>query len=228
MTEKSKNTGMGNNRFLIIGGVLAVVIVVVIVAVVMISNTTSATSAADKYAAIPQSRSEDGGFVLGDAEAPVKIVAFEDFLCPVCQNYKPTVDRIVEELVATGQAQFEYRILPAVDATFSEVAGELAVCADELGSSFWVAHDILFDLASSERFNDRTPRQFAERMDISYDELLECQAEEDQANIDTAFANEVGARGTPSVYYQIGDGALVPLGQDRGYDTIAAIVQSAQ
>ena len=58
------------------------------------------------FADIPQSRTEDGAFVLGDPDAPVTIVEFADFMCPHCQAYQTTVNRFIEQYVATGQAKF--------------------------------------------------------------------------------------------------------------------------
>src|SRR5689334_6670070 len=64
--------------------------------------TASNDPAIAYYAAIPHSRTADGAFVLGDPNAPVSIIVFEDFTCPACQNYKPTMDSFVQNFVVTG------------------------------------------------------------------------------------------------------------------------------
>jgi|GEM_PF-5454937 len=182
------------------------------------------------YAGIPQSRLEDGGFVIGDPDALVTIVAFEDFLCPHCQRYEPTVKQFIADYVVTGQARFEYRFLPAVDPTYSALAGQLAECADILKpNSFWAAHDTLFDIASTERFNNSSPRTFAERMDIDYDELIECTEDAGQVSIDVALAQQLGITGTPTVMIRYGDAEpqTSRYGQQPTIEQLGALVEQA-
>ena len=47
------------------------------------------------YSGIPQTRSDDGAFVLGEADAPITIVEFADFLCPHCQTYHATMQKVI-------------------------------------------------------------------------------------------------------------------------------------
>src|SRR4051794_33993937 len=51
---------------------------------------SEASAVTDIYSDIPQSRTEDGAFVLGDPDAPITIIEFLDWGCPHCQAYKPT------------------------------------------------------------------------------------------------------------------------------------------
>src|SRR5690606_690163 len=102
-----------------------------------------------RYEDIPQSRTEDGAFVLGDPDAPVTIVEFADFMCPHCQNYETTVHDFIEQYVTTGQARFEYRLYPIVHPTYSVFTAQIAECADvQRDGAFWASHDLLYDLAS--------------------------------------------------------------------------------
>ena len=188
----------------------------------------------DLYANIPQTRLEDGGFVLGDEDAPITIVAFEDFLCPHCQAYKPTVDRLIAEYVLTGQARFEYRFFPAVDPAFSPVSAKAAECSEVLrANSFWNAHDVLFDIASSERFSNTSVRTFAERMNLDYSDLLTCMEDADQVEYDTALGSQLGATGTPSVFVRYGDEPPTRItfgGQEVSipeFDLLAQVIEAA-
>ena len=227
MSENKKKTTEKNNQTIIVLGIIGAVLVAIVA--IFLSQNSSLGSI--DYSGIPSTRTADGAFILGDPEAPVTIVAFEDFLCPHCQAYKPNVNQLIEQYVATGQARFEYRMLPAVDPTYSPVAAQLAECADNLEEgSFWRAHDVLFELASAERFNDRTARTFADRMGMSYTELLDCTAEANQYQIDQQLATRLGASGTPTVFVRYGDGQpqLSGFGQAPQFDALAAIVESAQ
>src|SRR5512139_1398364 len=54
-----------------------------------------------------------GGAKIGKADAPVKIVAYEDFQCPFCLLFTSEDEpSIISELVKTGKVQYEYRHLP--------------------------------------------------------------------------------------------------------------------
>ncbi|MGQ9910017.1 MAG: thioredoxin domain-containing protein [Candidatus Flexifilum sp.] len=63
-------------------------------------------------ASLPQSRTPDGGFVLGDPDAPITIIEFADWACPHCQDYHTTISALIADQVAAGRAAFEFRILP--------------------------------------------------------------------------------------------------------------------
>jgi protein-disulfide isomerase len=162
----------------------------------------------NSYADIPQTRTEDGAFILGYPEAAITIVAFEDFLCPHCQNYEPEIQEFIREYVVTRQARFEFRMLPI--SQLSSVSFGLAECAEELEpGSFWKAHDVLFQIASARQFDESSPRQFAQQMGMSADELLECIKTADQYQIDSALAGQYGeVTGTPSVGWRLHDGEL--------------------
>lgn len=159
------------------------------------------------YASIPQNRTEDGAFVLGNPDAAVTVVAFEDFLCPHCQNYQPTVHAFIMEHVVTGEARFEFRMLPISQQSFF-VFG-LVECAEiESPGSFWYAHDAMFNLTTEQGFN-LDGNDFASAMDISADELLECTETATQYQADQALAGEYSEiTGTPSLAWRLNDGEL--------------------
>ena len=208
---------------------VAVVAVAVVVAAVLVflSSQSSISQPAVDYSAIPQSRQADGGFVLGDPAAPITIVAFEDFLCGHCQRYKSTVDQLISQYVAKGMARFEYRFTPVVDPAYSRLTATLAECADTLRpGSFWTAHDRLFELASARRFNDSSARNFAEMMDMPYADLLACSADATQVDIDLQLANQLEVRGTPTVFFRVGDGMpqLSPFSNQPNIEQLGSLI----
>gem|GEM_PF-6126817 len=52
-------------------------------------DTETEPTISEIFASLPQSRTEDGGFVVGKPEAPITIVEFVDYACPHCQTYRP-------------------------------------------------------------------------------------------------------------------------------------------
>src|SRR4051812_21621616 len=100
LKEKTKNSSRDTQQMLIIGIVVAAVVVAVL-AILISSSGTRGVSV--DYSKIPQGRTDDGAFILGDPAAPVTVMAFEDFLCPHCQDYQSVITRFIKEQVATGK-----------------------------------------------------------------------------------------------------------------------------
>ncbi|MDE2951230.1 MAG: thioredoxin domain-containing protein [Chloroflexota bacterium] len=229
MTVESKSKNSVKRTRLIVVAVV-VIAAAVAAAFVLISNQSAGSTDAYDYSQIPQERQPDGGFVLGDPGAPVTIVAFEDFLCGHCQRYKAHVEKLISEYVAKGLARFEYRFTPVVDPSYSWQTAKLAECAESLRpGSFWNAHDALYEIASARQFSDNSSRIFAERMDMSYAELLTCTRDADQVNKDLQLANQLGVTGTPTVFVRYGDGfpQPFPFGKQPNFEQLATIIDGA-
>lgn len=231
MTQKVKikNPEADNNRLIIMGGMVAIAVVLIAGFVLFLAPSSSNSF---DYSDIPQGRTEDGAFILGNPEAAVTIVAWEDFLCSHCQAYQPELKRFFTDFVATGRARFEFRMLPISD-TSSVVFG-LAECADILEpDSFWEAHDTMFSIAAAG-FRDGSGREFAEEMGLSYGELLSCTSDANQYTVDATLANSLtvnGERvitGTPSVGWRLnGDQVRFDVITRRpSYEELSALVNT--
>ncbi len=171
-----------------------------------------AQDALDPYADMVKSRSADGAFLLGDASADVKLIEFSDFLCTSCQNYAPIIKNFIRDHVATGQAQFEYRMFPVIDAELSASAANLAECADTLQpGSFWRAHDLMFELVSRAGFTDTTVSEFASALGHEAAALQSCAANAQQVIVDAAYGTDLGVSATPSLFVQYGEAAPLPI-----------------
>lgn len=167
---------------------------------------------ADPYAEIPKSRAEDGAFVLGHPEASVKLIEFSDFLCTSCQNYKPIVDTFIREFVESGQARFEYRIYPVIDPILSVRSASLVECADTLRpGQFWRAHDLMFDLVSTQGYTDESMSEFAAELQLDAAALSHCAETAVQHDIDARYGLSLGASATPSLFVTYGDSAPTPI-----------------
>ncbi len=229
MTVQTKSKNSVKRTRLIVAAVV-VIAVVVAAAFVVISNQSAVSADAYDYSPIPQGRQPDGGFVLGDAAAPVTIVAFEDFLCGHCQHYKVNVDKLITEYVAKGLARFEYRFTPVVDPSYSWQTAKLAECSETLRSgSFWNAHDALYEIASARQFSDNSSRIFAEQMNLSYADLLDCTRDANQVDKDLQLANQLGVTGTPTVFVRYGDSfpQPFPLGKQPSFEQLASVIEQA-
>lgn len=56
------------------------------------------------------SETADGGYVMGNPNAPVKLVEYASFSCPHCKHFAETgVDPLKEKYVSTGKVSWEFR-----------------------------------------------------------------------------------------------------------------------
>ena len=192
------------------------------------ASLMQAQEAENPYADVPMTHTLHDSFVLGNPDAPVKIIEFSDFLCTSCQNYKPIIDHFIQEYVLTGQAQFSYRILPAVDPELSVLSAGLVECADFLSAGlFWHGHDLMFDIVSTQGFTEASITEFANRLALDELALRECAGRATQYRFDVAFATELGVRGTPSLFVQYGsrEPVAIALPLPEQYDTIVNAIR---
>ncbi len=229
MTSVSKSKNSAKRTRIILGAVAVIALAVIALVVVIANQTTLDTSSVD-YSQMGQTRQADGGFVLGDPDAPITIVAFEDFLCSHCQRYKSTIDQLISEYVATGRARFEYRFTPVVHPSYSKIAAQLTECADTLRpGAFWQAHDVMFEIASARQYSDNSSRAFAEQMDMSYTDLLECAGDASQYLSDLQLADQLGVTGTPTVFFRYNNGypQPSPVGRQPTFAQLRILVEGA-
>ncbi|MCB9137148.1 MAG: DsbA family protein [Caldilineaceae bacterium] len=143
---------------------------------------------------------------MGDPNAPVTIQAWEDFICPACQQWTAQVEpRVIEELVKTGKARLEFRQFPlqmhAPGAAMSAMASE---CAADQGG-FWPYHDRLFVEASSRGQAAATLErlvEYAKDQGLDDGEFLTCMNSQrywDQVNASASEAVSTGLTSTPSI-----------------------------
>lgn len=55
------------------------------------------------------SETADGGFVMGNPDAPVKVIEFGSFTCPHCRDFSTESSSERDAMVETGKLSFEYR-----------------------------------------------------------------------------------------------------------------------
>lgn len=163
---------------------------------------------AEIIADAPQSRLEDGGFVVGDPDAPITIVEFSDWACPHCQAYREVLEPILAEYIPLGMVRYELRPFPTAGGEMTIFAAQVVECADELSEGgFWQSYFVLYDLAV-ERNYDVTGILDAITTELGIDqaELLDCLPDAEQILTDFDLAIDLGVQGTPAVLIRYGDG----------------------
>ncbi len=83
-------------------------------------------------------------FVYGQADAPVTVVEFSNYLCPHCRDHsQKSLPRIFADYVDTGKVRYVFRDYPFPGQDNVVLASEAADCAGEQGRYFEY-HQLLF------------------------------------------------------------------------------------
>ncbi|HYO87473.1 MAG TPA: thioredoxin domain-containing protein [Candidatus Limnocylindrales bacterium] len=216
----------------------------------MVQNASAAADSGDSLqsvlAGLPQSRAEDGAFVVGDLDAPFTLVVFADWACPHCIVYETdVVEPFVREFVASGQAAFEFRPFPTAGGDTTVAAAQLAECAETFQpGAFWDSYATFFQMSNVGAYSVNTMlTTLTNRLGITQDELIACVVDWDtnhdvpmQLFTDYEFATAAGISGTPAVLVRMNgaDAAVLTWnGQtyDQGgvpLDVLAEVVASVQ
>jgi protein-disulfide isomerase len=197
-------------------------------------------------ASLPQWRTEDGAFVVGDENAPFTLIEFADWACPHCLTYEAdTIQPFIRDYVATGQANFEFRPFPTAGRDTTVAAAQLAECAETLvPGGFWTSYATYYEMTNAGLWDvDTIIRALTSRLDVSRDDLVNCVVNWEQNSdqpmqiqTDYEFAVAANIGGTPSALVRFNGGeaeVLVWEGAtfDQGgipLDVLSAVVASVQ
>ena len=88
----------------------------------------------------------DGNPIRGNLNAPVTVIEFSDFQCPVCERfYREVGKKIKETYVNTGKVKLVHMDYPLYDIhDYALSAAKAGECSYKQGK-FWEMHDFLFE-----------------------------------------------------------------------------------
>ena len=225
-----------NRQGLLIAGIVIVAVVVVAVIAILLFGSGSGSGDID-VASLPQSRAADGGFVLGNPNAPITVIEFADFACPHCQEYHPEITKFLADYVVPGKAKFEYRVFPTAGGMLSRTTGQYLECAEEQQpGAFWKGYNLMFNYAFSGRYTPEVGRLLASDLGLNYSEMLSCADTATQVTTDMNFGDQAGVTGTPAILVRYGDGSAQFVSYNgrtynQGgvpYNVLAALTDAAQ
>jgi protein-disulfide isomerase len=187
---------------------LIAAIVVILGAIVAAGSWYSSGSSSEPPSATAPVRAGEGSILVGKASAPVKVVIYEDFLCPYCRELEDSTRDFLRENAAQGKVQVEYRPINLLtDYSYSarSLNAWAAVLAHGTPQQALELHDLLYEHQPYETASDNTSDA-----DIA---ALVAKAGADNAKVeaalkvqDTAFFAaaqkamvSAGIRGTPTV-----------------------------
>ena len=148
-------------------------------------------------------REPDDPRALGDADAPVVMVEWADFLCPFCGVFaRDTEPELIARYVDTGLLRIEWRDLPfqGEQALLAAIGGQAAAEQD----AFWDYHEVLFaeDLRRAEnRVDTGFLLDVAAQLDLDVDRFaadLDDPELAERVRGEAVVAQQLGISGTPA------------------------------
>jgi protein-disulfide isomerase len=212
-------------RNLVVGGIAVAVIAAVVIIAVAVQGSRDKTGPV----AVPSAAVEKYGIERGQATAPVTMVLYEDFQCPVCKAYEGFLGDTITKNVDDGTLRVIYRPMAFLD-DYSERSLETAGCVlDEDGTDTYLKlHDLLYQNQPSEQGpwpSDDALADLAAQAGADASAVKKCQAADTytgwvKAATDAASKDHV--TGTPTMRV---NGEDVPIVGKSQQDAIA-LVQS--
>ena len=162
----------------------------------------------------------DADHSLGDPNAPVTVIEYGDFQCPLCGAFATqTFPQIKSQYIDTGQVRWIFREFPLTAVhPQAQAAAEAAECAADQGL-FWEYADILF--ANQTDLSDAALESYATEAGLNVADWSECFKNGGGAGevaVDVESGEAAGVPGTPTFF--IGSTQVV------GFQTFAQFSQA--
>jgi protein-disulfide isomerase len=131
-------------RFYLLLGLVAVVGAVLIWQASRPSSGGAPASTDEAPVAFTAVDSAFRGYILGSDSAPVEIVEYADYECPVCAQFGAVqFPDIRQQLIESGRVRWRFREFPLPIHRWSRLSALVVACASEQGKT-WEAMDALF------------------------------------------------------------------------------------
>ncbi|WAH99190.1 DsbA family protein [Arthrobacter sp. MMS18-M83] len=180
------------------------------------TDVTKAAAATVNLADLPSAPATKPATVTApgaEAEAgkPVKVVAYIDFICPVCKNFEATYNQQLTQLRNDGKISLEYRPLGFLDASsttnYSSRAANAAACVVNSSPDKYSAFvDLLFARQPAEGsagLSDNDLKKMAtEAGAANIDSCVDSKTYRPFVKVVTKEAAVIGVSGTPTVFVE--------------------------
>jgi protein-disulfide isomerase len=209
MAKKKKSTSDNASSRIFFFGVVGLSIIcfigIILLNNIQKTNASNAASAAFDYQSQPY---------LGQKNAPVKIVEFGDYKCPICKNFNDRVfPSIDNDLIKTGKVDYYFMNDPFIFTDSTRAALFAETVYHELGNNaFWKFHDKLYskqpeeskyekiDLYSTS-FLEKALSEVVSKKDTEKVSLaFKTKKYESALDKDTSYVKQLGITGTPTFF----------------------------
>ncbi len=151
---------------------------------------------------------------IGEKSAPVSIIEFGDYKCPICQDFgKNTVPIIIKALVDTGKAKFYFMHDSFINVDSKRSAKFAESVYQELGNDkFWEFHELLYSKQPedpklekadffTEKFLTDTLKEIADDQEVEkVVKNFQAEKSNDAWQKDMDYAESLGVTGTPTLF----------------------------
>ena len=183
--------------------------------------------------------------ILGNPNAPIKIVEYSDPSCPYCRMFHNTMRQIMNEYGATGKVAWIYRhyTLDKPDANGNILhpnanrEAQALECANQIGDNdkFWEYANRLYDITPSVTINspqgldqNQLP-EIATYINIDKNKFREClNSGKFKTLVDQQYLDGVnaGASGTPYSIMITSKGKMIPINGAYPFSNLKTIIDS--
>lgn len=202
--QKQQAAQERNRKVLIVLVVLVVLAAVVTAGVLLSGGNKPAVSAGPSPKAVARGQA----LVVGDdADAKVKVVVYEDFLCPYCREFESATRSFIRKDAEAGKVLVEYRPFNLLQDPYSKLALTAwgAVLQKGTGKQALALHDLLYDKQPYE--NDAAKPDidqlttWAKKAGVKDDNVLTAMRKDNPAFVSATnlAASEADVQGTPTV-----------------------------
>jgi protein-disulfide isomerase len=125
-------------RIIVLASVLGVIIIAAVVGI-LVQNSRQDS----KPVVLPATATgPDNGIVVGKANAPVTVEFYEDFQCPICEQFETTTGPTVQSLIDDGKIKAVYHMMSFIGPDSARAANAGAAAAQ--AGKFKAYHDVLY------------------------------------------------------------------------------------
>lgn len=169
--------------------------------------------------------------ILGNPDAPVKVVEFSDTECPFCKRFHGTMHQVVDEY--GDKVAWVYRHFP-LDQLHSKARkeAEATECANELGGNekFWAYVDRLFEVTPSNDGLDpaELPRiaEYVGLDRVKFEQCLNSGKHADRVKTDLEDAINSGGTGTPYSIVIAPNGQKIVISGAQPYASVKQVIDN--
>lgn len=149
----------------VILGLLAAIAFVIFRAATGDDATTSTSSG---KVVTPEGAGDDGGILIGSADAPVTVTLYYDYMCPACGAFEKANGDVLDGYLADDTIRMEMHPISFLDKASqgteysTRAANAFATVVDEAPDKAWAFHDALYANQPEENSTGLTDDKIAE------------------------------------------------------------------
>lgn len=164
--------------------------------------------------------------IIGNPNAPIKIVEYSDTSCPYCKMFHPTMRKLMDTYGKSGQLAWVYRHYPIAKLhPNAELESQALECAAELGGndSFWAYTNRLYEINTAQGQDAKALSNLATFVKLdatAFDKCLLSGKYMPKINDQIASGFKAGVSGTPTSFLVTNQGKEIPIEGAQEYATI--------